>query len=135
MIEKINSVSEEQEDLRIVEHLDMQQLPESLQQMISLASTPEEQDIILMATLAATSACVPNLYFRYGPTGKKYYANLQCFILAAAASGKGIANQALEMIQPVEQGVPERTAYRWTDTWLRDGLITKISHGQYHKVG
>ena len=53
MIEKINSVSEEQEDLRIVEHLDMQQLPESLQQMLSLASTPEEQDIILMATLAA----------------------------------------------------------------------------------
>ena len=61
---------EEQEDLRIVENLDMHKLPESLQQMISLASTPEEQDIILMATLAAASACVPNLYFTYGPTGK-----------------------------------------------------------------
>jgi len=106
MIEKINSVSEEQEDLRIVEHLDMQQLPESLQQMISLASTPEEQDIILMATLAAASACVPNLYFRYGPTGKKYYANLQCFILAAAASGKGIANQALEMVRVIDEQYP-----------------------------
>ena len=76
---------EEQEDLRIVEHLDMQKLPESLKQMLSLATTPEEQDIILMATLAAASACVPNLYFRYGPSGKRYYANLQCFILAAAA--------------------------------------------------
>jgi len=106
MIEKINSVSEEQEDLRIVEHLDMQQLPESLQQMISLASTPEEQDIILMATLAAASACVPNLYFRYGMTGKKYYANLQCFILAAAASGKGIANQALEMVRVIDEQYP-----------------------------
>lgn len=106
MIEKINSVSEEQEDLRIVEHLDMQQLPESLQQMISQASTPEEQDIILMATLAAASACVPNLYFRYGPTGKKYYANLQCFILAAAASGKGIANQALEMVRVIDEQYP-----------------------------
>ena len=51
---------EEQEDLRIVEHLDMQKLPESIQQMLSLASTPEEQDIILMATLAAASACVPD---------------------------------------------------------------------------
>ena len=29
----------------------------------------------------------------------------------------------------------ERTAYRWTDTWLRDGLITKVAHGHYHKVG
>ena len=97
---------EGQEDLRIVEHLDMQKLPESVQQMISLASTPEEQDIILMATLAAASACVPNLYFTYGPTGKKYYANLQCFILAAAASGKGIANQALEMARVVDEQYP-----------------------------
>ena len=97
---------EEQEDLRIVEHLDMHKLPESVQQMISLASTPEEKDIILMATLAAASACVPNWYFRYGPTGKKYYANLQCFILAAAASGKGIANQALEMVRVVDEQHP-----------------------------
>lgn len=97
---------EEQENLRIVEHLDMQKLPESVQQMISLASTPEERDIILMATLAAASACVPNIYFRYGPTGKKYYANLQCFILAASASGKGIANQALEMVRVVDEQYP-----------------------------
>ena len=105
MIENLNSM-EGQEDLRIVEHLDMQKLPESVKQMISLASTPEEQDIILMATLAAASACVPNLYFTYGPTGKKYYANLQCFILAAAASGKGIANQALEMARVLDEQYP-----------------------------
>ena len=97
---------EGQEDLRIVEHLDMQKLPESVQQMISLASTEEEKDIILMATLAAASACVPKMYFTYGPTGKKYYANLQCFILAAAASGKGIANQALEMVRVVDEQHP-----------------------------
>ena len=105
MLTNLNS-KEGQEDLRIVEHLDTQKLPESVQQMLSLASTPEEQDIILMATLAAASACVPNLYFRYGPTGKKYYANLQCFILAAAASGKGIANQALEMIRVIDEQYP-----------------------------
>lgn len=105
MIKDLN-LREEQEDLRIVEHLDMHKLPESVQQMISLASTPEEQDIILMATLAAASACVPNLYFTYGPTGKKYYANLQCFILAAAASGKGIANQALEMVRVINEQYP-----------------------------
>ena len=105
MIKDLN-LREGQEDLRIVEHLDSSSLPESVQQMISLASTPEEQDIILMATLAAASACVPNLYFTYGPTGKKYYANLQCFILAAAASGKGIANQALEMVRVINEQYP-----------------------------
>ena len=105
MIKNLN-LTEVQEDLRIAEHLDMQKLPESVQQMIGLAATPEERDIILMATLTAASACVPNLYFRYGPTGKKYYANLQCFILAAAASGKGIANQALEMVRVLDEQYP-----------------------------
>ena len=105
MIKDLN-LMEGQEDLRIVEHLDMHKLPESVQQMVALASTPEEQDIILMATLAAASACVPNLYFTYGPTGKKYYANLQCFILAAAASGKGIANQSLEMVRVIDEQHP-----------------------------
>ena len=105
MLKNLN-LMEGQEDLRIVEHLDMQKLPESVQQMLSLASTPEEQDIILMATLAAASACVPKMYFTYGPTGKKYYANLQCFILAAAASGKGIANQVLEMVRVIDEQYP-----------------------------
>ena len=105
MIKNLN-LTEGQEDLRIVEHFNTQKLPESLQQMIGLAATPEERDIILMATLTAASACVPNLYFRYGPTGKKYYANLQCFILAAAASGKGIANQALEMVRVLDEQYP-----------------------------
>ena len=106
-MKQIQSISSEgQEDLRIVNHLDMQKLPESLQQMLSLASTPEEQDILLMSTLAAASACVPNLFFTYGPTGKKYYANLQCFILAAAASGKGIAGQALEMVRVLDEQYP-----------------------------
>ena len=105
MLKNLN-LMEGQEDFRIVEHLDMHKLPESVQQMLSLASTPEEQDILLMATLAGASACVPNLYFTYGPTGKKYYANLQCFILAAAASGKGIANQALEMVRVIDEQYP-----------------------------
>ncbi len=105
-MEKIQLVNQEENNLRIVEHLDMHSLPEPLRQMLALASTPEEQDILLMATLTAASACVPNLYFRYGPTGKKYFANLQCFILAASAGGKGIANQALEMVRVIDERYP-----------------------------
>ncbi len=98
--------SQDIDDLRIVEYLNLSALPETLQKMLSQAATPAERDMLLMATLTATSACLPNLYFRYGMTGKKYYANLQCFILAAAASGKGIASQALEMVRPVEAIYP-----------------------------
>lgn len=58
---------EEQDNLRIVDHLDMQKLPELLQQMLSLATTPEEKDILLMSTLSGAGACVTYIYFRYGP--------------------------------------------------------------------
>lgn len=104
-MEKVISC-EEQDDLRIVEHLNMLNLPPIVRNMLSLASTPEEQDILLMATLTGASAFIPNLYFRYGPTGKRYYANLQAFILAASASGKGIANQVLEMVRVVDEQYP-----------------------------
>ncbi len=127
-MEKLNQL-----DLRIVEHLDMQKLPESVQQMVSLASTPEEQDIILMATLAAASACVPNLYFYYGPTGKKYYANLQCFILAAAASGKGIANQALEMVRVIDEQYPMLIAGDSTLAAFYKALEEQNGYGYLHE--
>lgn len=104
-MEKVISC-EEQDNLRIVEHLNMSNLPPIVRNMLSLASTPEEQDILLMATLTGASTCIPNLYFRYGPTGKRYYANLQAFILAASASGKGVANQALEMVRVVDEQYP-----------------------------
>ena len=132
MITNLNS-KEGQEDLRIVEHLDMQKLPESVQQMLSLANTPEERDIILMATLAAASACVPNLYFTYGPTGKKYYANLQCFILAAAASGKGIANQALEMIRVIDEQYPLLVAGDSTLAAFYKALAERNGIGYLHE--
>jgi len=98
--------SQDQDDLHIVEYLNQDNLPELLRLMLSQASTPAEQDILLMATLAAASACVPTIYFRYGPTGKKYFSNLQCFVLAASASGKGIANQALEMVRVIDEQYP-----------------------------
>lgn len=101
-----NTLNVEENNLRIVENLNQENLPEPLQQMLTLAATEEERDMLLMATLTAASSCMPNLYFRYGPTGKKYYANLQCFILAASASGKGIANQALEMARVVDDVHP-----------------------------
>ena len=105
-MKQLTTISMEENDLRIVEFLNPESLPMPLQQMLTLAATDEERDMLLMATLTAAGSCLPNLYFRYGPTGKKYYANLQTFILAASASGKGIANQALEMMRVVDEVHP-----------------------------
>lgn len=97
---------EDQVNLRIVDHLDKQSLPNVLQEMLSLASTPDEEDILLLSTLTGASACIPNIYFRYGPTSKRYYANLQLFVLAPPASGKGIAGLAKEMVGVVDEQHP-----------------------------
>ena len=97
---------EDQVNLRIVDHLDKQSLPNVLQEMLSLASTPDEEDILLLSTLTGASACIPNIYFRYGPTGKRYYANMQLFVLAPPASGKGIAGLAKEMVDVVDAQHP-----------------------------
>ena len=33
------------------------------------------------------------------------------------------------------QGVSPRTAFRWNEKWLHEGLITKAEYGIYRKVG
>ena len=106
MSELTQTPREEQVNLRIVDHLDKQSLPKPVQEMLSLANTPDEEDILLLSMLTGASACVPNLYFRYGPTAKRYYANLQLFVMAAPASGKGIAGQVQNMVKVVEEQHP-----------------------------
>ena len=94
---------EDQENLRIVEHLDMQSLPDLVREMLSLASNPDERDILLASMITAVSACIPHFYFCYGLTAKRYYANLQLFVIAGPASGKGIAGLAQRMVKVVEK--------------------------------
>lgn len=106
MSELTQKSCEEQVNLRIVDHLDKQSLPKPVQEMLSLAGTPDEEDILLLSMLTGASACIPNLYFRYGPTAKHYYANLQLFVMAAPASGKGIAGQVQNMVKVVDEQHP-----------------------------
>ena len=97
---------EEQANLRIVENMDVNNLPELMQSVLSLANTPAEKDMLLMSALTACSSVLPNLYVRYGVAAKKYYPNLQLFIVGSAACGKGIANLALELVKPIHEKMP-----------------------------
>ena len=102
MNENQNLNSEEQANLHIVSNMDGSNLPPFLQSVLSLAQTPAEKDMLLMATLTACGAVMPNLYCRYGIAAKRYYPSLQLFIVGSAACGKGIANLALELVKPIE---------------------------------
>ena len=105
MIQNLNS-SEEQENLHIVENMDVNNLPELMKSVLSLAHTPAEKDMLLMSALTACSGVLPNLYFKYGIGAKRYYPNLQLFIVGSAACGKGIANLALELVKPIHEANP-----------------------------
>lgn len=104
---KIQLTSHEAEtDMHICSHINPDQLPAVIRPVMSLAQSDAEKDILLLSLLTAAGSCMPNLYFRYGLTGKRYYPNLQTFIVGSAASGKGIANLALELVLPVDEATP-----------------------------
>jgi hypothetical protein len=105
MIQNLNS-SEEQGNLHIVENMDVNNLPELMKNVLSLAHTPAEKDMLLMSALVACGSVMPNLYCRYGIAAKRYYPNLQLFIVGSAACGKGIANLALELVKPIHEKMP-----------------------------
>jgi len=105
MIQNLNS-TEEQANLHIVENMDVNNLPELMKSVLSLAHTPAEKDMLLMSALTACSGVLLNLYFKYGMAAKKYYPNLQLFIVGSAACGKGIANLALELVKPIHEANP-----------------------------
>ena len=97
---------EADQDLHIAKHMEPENLPAMIQPIMSLAQSDAERDMLLLSLLTAAGSCMPNLYFRYGLTGKKYYPNLQCFIVGSAACGKGIANLALELVSKVHEALP-----------------------------
>lgn len=107
-MEKFQSLSptESEPDLHISTCLDEAALPAIIRSVLSLAQSPAEKDMLLMATLTACGSVMPNLYCRYGIAAKRYYPNLQLFIVGSAASGKGIANLALELVRPIHEKMP-----------------------------
>ena len=96
----------DEQDLHVAKHIEPEQLPAIIQPIMRLANSDSERDMLLLSLLTAAGSCMPNLYFRYGPTGKRYYPSLQCFIVGSAACGKGIANLALDFVRKVNEAAP-----------------------------
>ena len=105
MIAKLQN-QEKETDLHISTHLNEAELPALLSSVLSLANTPAEKDMLLMSALTACGSVMPNLYVKYGISAKRYYPNLQLFIVGSAACGKGIANLALELVKPIHEKSP-----------------------------
>lgn len=100
---KSNLNPAEHDDMLLTPYLQVETMPAILRDTLRVARTDEERDMLLMSALTACSAVLPNVYFRYGHLKKRYYPNLQTFIMASAAGGKGIASQALELVRPIHE--------------------------------
>lgn len=104
----INSlpIRETENDLHICSHIEPASLPSLIQPLMSLAHSEAEKDMLLMSLLTAAGSAMPNIYCRYGIAAKRYYPNLQLFIVGSAACGKGIANIARDLLQPIHEKMP-----------------------------
>ncbi len=89
------------DDLIISSYLNNHNLPANLRECLAAAESPEEKDILLLSLLTAAGSVLHRVSFRYGRMQKRYYPNLQTFIMAGSASGKGAASLALDLLRPI----------------------------------
>ena len=133
MIQISHPAMEADQDLHIANHIEPANLPAMIQPIMSLAQSDGERDMLLLSLLTAAGSCMPNLYFRYGLTGKRYYPNLQCFIVGSAACGKGIANLALELVSKVNEALPLVIAGDSSYPGFYRQLERQNGHGYIHE--
>lgn len=95
-----------QDDLLISPYLNDEQMPSIIRDLMPLAKTPAQKDMLLLSILTAAGSAMPNTYFTYGLTRHTYYPNLICFIEAMAAQGKSIASVGQQLLAPIEAESP-----------------------------
>lgn len=103
---ELSNLNHEMDDLHITSHVVLDNLPALLKDCLSVAKTTSSRDMLLMSMLTSTSSVMNNVSFRYAHYGKRYYPNLLTFIMAGAASGKGVAQLALQLVQPIHDEQP-----------------------------
>src|SRR5690554_4771098 len=81
------------------------ELPEYLQQVVDVATSDEERDILLLGSLVSISACFPKLYGIYD--GKKVFFNLFLFVTAQASAGKGRMVHCRQLVNPIHKELRE----------------------------
>ncbi len=103
---KKENLNLEADDLQITPNLNMECLPQMVKECLMVAKTPSTRDMLLMSVLTATSSVMNQVSFRYAHYGKRYYPNLLTFIMAGAASGKGVADLATKLVEPIHRDQP-----------------------------
>lgn len=81
-------------------------IPGFLKDIVKVAATPEERDILLLGSLVTLSVAFPTISGRY--RDNTVNANLFIFITAKASAGKGILIHCRKLINPIHQDLRTR---------------------------
>ncbi len=76
-------------------------LPEFFKKVVTVASSDQEKDILLLGSITTLSACLPKLFSIYDK--KKVHSNLYTFITAQASAGKGILSYSKHFVKPIHK--------------------------------
>ena len=82
------------------------ELPDFLQRVVSVATSKEEKDLLLLGSLVSISACLPKLFGIYD--GRKVYSNMFLFITAQASAGKGRLVHCRQLVNPIHKELREQ---------------------------
>ena len=110
-------------------------LPDFLLRVVSVASSDEERDILLLGSIGALSACFPKIFGIYD--GKKVYPNLFLFVTAQASAGKGRLVHCKQLVKPVHRFLREqaRLLKQQYEMELADYLERKGKDADVEKPG
>ena len=90
------------DDLQITSHLNMEALPQILQDLLSVAHTTEQKDMLLLSLLTNASYALPRMRAYHGENRHDYGPELMTMVLAPAASGKGVMNYGRTLMKSIE---------------------------------
>ena len=83
-------------------------LPNFLTQIINKAKNFEDADLLLLGSLTAISACLPNISGNYAE--REVFPNLFLFVAAQASAGKGRLTLCRHLIKPIHDSLKKNYA-------------------------
>lgn len=83
-------------------------LPPFLQKVAAISDSDSDADMLILGTLAAISACLPNIYAIYAK--RELFTNLYLFVTARAGSGKGRLSLCRAIVDPIHEELRDESA-------------------------
>jgi len=81
-------------------------LPEILKKVVSIATSNEERDLLLLGSLVSISSCLQTVFGIY--EGRRVCANLFLYVTGQASAGKGRMIHCKQIVLPVHKAMREQ---------------------------